>query len=390
MPLDLQALRAATPALEAVVHLDHAGSSLPSQAVHDAVLAHLERERTLGGYRAHAEARDAAEAFYPAAARMLGCAPEEVAFQPSATVAWQAALSGFGLQAGDTVLVHDAAYGTNAIAWELLARRGVTITRVPSDPDGCIALDALDVHLERAPDLVALTHIGTNSGGVQPAEAVGRRCRDAGVPFLLDACQSVGQVALDVAALPCDVLTFTGRKYLRGPRATGGLYVRQALLDRGFAPALPDLHGATWTDDGVVLDPSARRFEQFERSIAGQIGLAVALEEGNAVGWDALGTRTASLAAGLRSRLVDAGYPVHDDGRRKGGIVTFTVPGRASADVRDALRHEDVHVSASHRVSAPWHMDRRGVAHVVRASVHAVNTEEELDRLLRALDALRR
>lgn len=384
---DFLAFRRNTPALEKVLHLDHAGSSLPSLGVQHAVAQHLRREAEWGGYRAADAALDERERFYGEVARALGTTPDTIAFQPSATLAWQAALDAVRLQPGARVLVHRTAYGSNAMAFLGMP---IELVQVGSTEDGAIDLTDLERKLEGA-SLVALTHVPTGSGLVQPAEAVGRLARAAGVPYLLDACQSAGQLPLDVERIGCDLLSATGRKYLRGPRGAGVLYVRRALLDRGAQPRHLDLTGASWTPEGIVPDGSARRFETFERHVAGQIGLGVAFAEGNAIGWDVLWTRIQQLGDGLRDRLQGLpGVTVQDDGAVRGGIVTFTVEGREPNALKAALRRHDIHVSVTTAYSGRWHMEARGLASAVRASVHAVNTVEELDRFVRRIDALRR
>lgn len=387
--IDVDALRAATPTVDQILHLDHAGASLMSSTVHGAVARHLELEAAAGGYRAAYVARNELRDFYDAAAVALSGHADEIAFQPSATHAWQAALLAFRLQPGDRILVHRTAYGTNGMSFLALASTGVVIEHVASRPDGTVDLKDLERKLPGAA-LVALTHIPTGSGLIQPAAAVGALCQAAHVPFLLDACQSLGQLALDVEELGCDVLTGTGRKYLRGPRGTGLLWVRRSLLELGYAPLLPDVTGATWEPEGPVFEPSARRFETFERFTAGQIGLGVALKEANALGWPAIEARIRSLGAGLRDRLGTLrGVTVVDDGDDRGGIVTFTVDTCDPASLRDALRREDVHLSVTTAGSARWHMKARGLESALRASVHVLNTVDELDRFAEIIAANR-
>jgi selenocysteine lyase/cysteine desulfurase len=377
-------LRADTPAAADVLHLDHAGSSLPPKIVTDAVVAHLHAEARLGGYRAAREAQPALEAFYTEAATALNTGPESIAFFESATAAWQAVVAALRLKAGDRVLLHRTTYASNALAFLQLERRGVVLDWLDSTPTGEIDLDALATALERPAQLVALTHIPTGSGLVQPAEAVGALARAAGVPFLLDACQSLGQVPLDLPALGCDFLSATGRKYARGPRGTGLLAIRPDRI-AALEPAPIDLYGGTWLGGTAwEMRPDARRFECFERNFAGQIGFGVALAYGNRIGWDRISERTFALGAALRARLraLD-GVRVVDDGARQGGIVTFTAdaasPGALQA-LQSRMADDAIHVSVSNATSSAAHHAARGISAALRASVHAVNTEDELDR----------
>jgi cysteine desulfurase / selenocysteine lyase len=236
---------------------------------------------------------------------------------------------------------------------------------------------------------VCLTHVPTQSGLVNPAAEVGRLCRDAGVLFVLDACQSAGQLPLDVRALGCHVLTATGRKFLRGPRGTGFLYVQRELALQ-LEPSMLDLFAATWVGpERYEVRADTRRFEMWESDVAGRIGLGVAVD--HALGWgiDAIAARNASLAAGLRARLSEIpGVTVRDRGQQLCAITTFTVEGMRAEDVADRLRVEDINVNPSTATSAQLDLPHRGLDAVVRASVHYVTTEEELDRFTRCLAAI--
>jgi cysteine desulfurase/selenocysteine lyase len=383
--IDVAAARALTPGCEQVVHLNNAGASLPPTPVLEATLGYLRREAEIGGYEAgwEAEADGRIDRTYAAIAELIGAHPSEIAFVDSATRGWDLAVYSFPLRAGDRVVVTRAEYGANAIALlQLQARHGCTLGVIDDDADGQVDLAALDEELARGDvALVSLVHVPSQGGLVNPAAEVGARCRAARVPLVLDACQSAGQLPLDVDELGCDVLTATGRKFLRGPRGTGFVYVRSSLLER-LDPIMLDLRAATWVEPGrYEVADGARRFETWERSVAGHIGLGVAID--HALGWglDAIAARDAHLADGLRARL-DAipGVTVHDLGARRGAIVTFTVEGLTADDVSRRLREEHVNTSVSTATTAQLDLPRRGLDAVVRASVHYYNTDAELDR----------
>ena len=206
------------------------------------------------------------------------------------------------------------------------------------------------------------------------------------MPFLLDACQSVGQLPVDVDRIGCDLLSATGRKFLRGPRGTGFLYVRRSILERLDPPFL-DLHAATWTaPDRFSIRPDARRFENWERNYAATIGLGVAVDYALSWGLEAIETRVTALAAELRQRLQALdGVRVHDRGMRRCGIVTFTVDGVPAHDVQRRLAEGGVNTSVSLVQYAQLDLPQRGLPDLVRASVHYYNTEDELDRLVTAM-----
>ena len=387
MTIDVSQARADTPGCADVIHLNNAGAALPPQAVTDAMIAHLRREAAIGGYEAAAEARDAIETTYAALARMLNCQPDEIAVVDSATRAWDMAFYAFDFRPGDRILTGVAEYASNYLAFLQVARKtGAVIETIPDDVFGQLDLGALDEALraDRGPvRLIAITHVPTNGGLVNPAAGVGKLAREHGVPFLLDACQSAGQMPLDVDTLGCTMLTATGRKFLRGPRGVGFLYIDRAWAQR-LEPPLIDLHAATWiAPDRFELRGDARRFESWERNIAAHIGLGVAVNYAVDLGLDAIKERIGMLATKTRQRLEShPGLVVLDKGLAKCGIVTFLCIGEEPVETRRRLAAAGIHVSVSPRTSTRLDMDERDIDDLVRASVHYYNTEDEIERLV--------
>jgi cysteine desulfurase/selenocysteine lyase len=390
MPIDVARARAETPGASQVLHFNNAGCSLPPQPVLDAVIGYLQREATIGGYEAEAEAAPRLQATYEAVARLIGARPNEIALTDGASRAWAAAFYAIPFQPGDRILCSVAEYASNYIAFlQVAARTGAKVEVVPNDESGQLDLGALARLLDERVKLIAITHVPTSSGTVNPAEAVGRIARDAGALYLLDACQSVGQMALDVAQIGCDMLSATGRKYLRGPRGTGFLYVREAALDR-LSPLMLDHHSGIWVErDRYELAPGATRFEFFEANIATRIGLGVAAEYALAWGLPAIEERVMGLAARLREGLSSIpGVTVWDRGARLSGIVTFTVAGKEPDAVKAALLAQGINVSLPQIIAGRLDLEEKGLAKVVRASVHYYNTMEEITRFCEAIASL--
>nr|WP_067453998.1 aminotransferase class V-fold PLP-dependent enzyme [Actinomadura macra] len=375
-----------TPGCKNVAHLNNAGAALPPRPVIEALTEHLALEAAIGGYEAAEQNAAATEGFYTAVAQLIGANPDEIAYVENATRAWDMMFYAIPFAPGDRILTTTSEYSSNAIAYrQVAASKGVRVDVIPDDAEGTLSLDALDAELSRGDvRLVSLNHIPTHNGLVNPAAAVGRLCREHGVLYLLDACQSVGQLTVDVDEIGCDMLSATGRKYLRGPRGTGFLFVRRGILLM-LEPPFLDLHSATWkAPDGYEIREDARRFETWERYVAGQIALGVAARYASEVGIEAIQDRVTSLAGLLRERL--AAHPrtsVLDKGKRPSGIVTFTVDGHDPAAIKKAARERGVNVNTTSPRSQGY--DTSALPSAVRASVHYYNTEEEIDLLLTAL-----
>jgi selenocysteine lyase/cysteine desulfurase len=387
--IDVERVRADTPGCREVIHLNNAGASLPPRVVVDTVVEHLELEARVGGYAAGDMVAARNDAVYDSVASLLGAARDEIALVENATRAWDMAFYALAgsFTAGDRVLTSRAEYASNVIAFlQIAARTGARVEVVPDDDDGQLSVDALAAMLDDGVRLIAISWIPTQGGLVNPAAAVGAVARAAGIPYLLDGCQAAGQLPIDVDALGCDFLSATGRKYLRGPRGTGFLYVRREWLGV-LEPPFLDVHAARWTaGNEIVVRDDARRFESWEHSVANRLGLGAAVDYALAVGIDEITARVVDLAARLRERLVTInGLSLHDEGVERCGIVTFTIAGADPYELAARLRDQAINISVSTIDFARFDFEARGLDAVNRASVHYYNTEDELARFVAAL-----
>ena len=388
----LKQWRADTPGASERTHLNNAGAALMPSSVIRAITAHIQREALIGGYEAADEASESVQQAYRAVAGLIGAAPENVAIVENATVAFFQALSSFDFKSGDIIVTTRNDYISNQLAYLSLARRcGVVVRRAEDVAAGGVDPDSVrDLLSHPRVRLLAVTWIPTNSGLIQPVETLGEIAAAAGVPYLIDACQAVGQLPIDVRRLRCDFLSATGRKFLRGPRGIGFLYVSNRVLERGQYPLYIDMRGAGWTAaDAFELTPDARRFENWEFSDALVLGLGEAARYAAQVDVARGGARARALAARFRQELGDRpGFRVLDRGDELAAIATVEVDGWPALELVDALRTRRINTSAALREYAVIDMGAKNAASALRVSPHYYNTDAELDALFEALRSL--
>jgi selenocysteine lyase/cysteine desulfurase len=388
----LQQWRADTPGAANRIHLNNAGAALMPRPVLDAMTEHLELEMSIGGYEAAAAMRRETEAFYESVAALIGAQPHQIAFTTSATDGYNKALSAIPFERGDVLLTTTDDYVSNQIAFLQLARRfGVRVIRAANRPEGGLDVKHLAKLLDQhRPRLVAVTHVPTNSGLVQPVAEIGALCRERRILYLVDACQSAGQLHLDVEALHCDFLSATFRKFLRGPRGAGFLYVSDRVLADGLEPLFLDLHSANWSAANDYEPRSdARRFELWERPHALVLGGRAAADYAVEVGARRIEARVRQLAAQLREALQHLDeVRVLDTGPDLCGIVTFHVPGRRPGRLKAALEQRRINTSLTTLESARLDFEAKGVDWALRASPHYYNSAEELNAFVEILQDL--
>ena len=388
--LDIEALRATTPGCVNRDHLNNAGAALLSSGTIAAMTDHLQREALIGGYEAEAEAAAQIGAVYESLAELIGALPSQIALFDNSTHAWNAACYSVPLQAGDRILTGRNEYGSAVLAYLQLAQRtGAEVVVVANDDSGQLDVAALAGLIDERTKLIGLTWVPTAGGLVNPAADVGRLARAADVLYLLDATQAVGQFPIDVSAVGCDMLTGTGRKFLRGPRGTGFLYVGHRALDR-LDPFVAEIRSATW-DGGRSFTwvNGARRFETWENSYLNVVGLGAAVRQALDIGLDRIGRRSAALGARLRTGLAEIdGVTVHDLGREQCAIVTARLAGVDTGAVADALSRRGINVSTTVAEHNQFDSEVRDVHPLVRLSPHYYNTEAEIDEAVGAVAAL--
>lgn len=439
------------------VHLNHAGASPLPQCVTDRVLQHLQLEQDLGGYAAQDAVAKELEHVYEDVARLIHArSSNEIALVESATVGWTRIFYAMAQQEETRlrkdrkhlhkanqktrriILVSEAEYAANVVAvcqwardheendWMVLAiPSSKTSTQVSS---GMVDLQVLAQMLSGKyayrdttgqPEvldptniaMVCITHVPTNSGIINPVESIGdligsfnqQRQQKEGpelssILYLVDACQSVGQLVVDVQKIQCHGLVATGRKYLRAPRGTGFLYVAQELLNRNIMPSHIDHFGCPVTSvpltttytDGVQLQQesvlpfaplsSARRFEFWESNVANRLGMGEAVRYAMETGTSHIEHSILQLSVTLRRNLsMMTGIKVHHEESTKCGLVTFYCEFVSSKDLQAAMWEKGFELSVVPATSTPMDSSKTQVPDLLRASLTYFNTNKDLE-----------
>ncbi len=389
-PLQVQHLREATPGCQSgIVHFNHAGASLPSQATLDAIIEQLQREARDGPMEAGEQGAVLVEKARRAAGKLLNAPASSIAFASSGSTAWSMAFQALGpWQPGDRILVGRHEWGGNLASMELAVQAGARVEVIPCDASGAACPVALEAMLDAKVKLIDLTWLPANGGLINPAQAIGDVARRHTIPYFIDAGQAVGQVPVDVQALQCDVLKSAGRKHLRGPRGTALLYIRPDFLPH-LNPAQRDVFSAPWTAEGFDLRNDARRFETSEVSFALLAGLGNALHEINQLGIEQVWQRVSKTSARIREALRQIpGITLHNLGRTHSGLIAFNLAGWDSFELKQRLGLKRINIGANGVAYTPLDMQARGLSSVARISVSPLNTDDDIELLVKALREL--
>ncbi|MCC6725524.1 MAG: aminotransferase class V-fold PLP-dependent enzyme [Saprospiraceae bacterium] len=387
--MDILSLRNDTPGCELHNHLNNAGASLQPKPVINAIEGYLKEESLHGGYEVAAAKAQEIAGFYEATANLLNAKPQNIAFAGSATDAYFRALSSIPFEPDDVLLTTDDDYVSNQIAFLHLQKRfKVKLLRAAKLPEGGVDPQSMKEMMEQfCPKLVAVTHVPTNSGLVQDVESIGQLCKERDIWYLVDACQSAGQMPLDVNKIGCDFLSATMRKWLRGPRGAGFLYVSDLALGAGFETIFPDMAGGIWNEqDGYTIEATAKRYEQWEKNYALVLGSKVAMEYAMNLGLDKIEQQVIALANYTRQQLSNLeGVQVLDKGQKQCGIVTAHFAGKSPSQIKKALDEANIHAGIGTTVNALIDFNEKGVDWALRISPHYYNTQAEIDAAIQVL-----
>jgi len=376
-------------------YLDSAATAQKPQAVIDAVTRAIGVDYATvhrGVYSRSAEMTLAYEAARRRVAEFIGGAEEEIVFARGATEAINLVAQSWGaanLKAGDRVLLSELEHHSNIVPWQLLRDRiGFAIDVCPLTEDGRIDLDAAERMLTADHKLVAFAHVSNVLGSVLDARRAADLAHAVGAKILLDGCQAVPRIPVDVAALDCDFYAFSGHK-LYGPTGIGALWARYSILD-----AMPPWQGGGSMIDRVTFEkttyaPAPQRFEAGTPAIVETIGLAAACDYVDAIGLEAIHAHEARLVAQLREALRGKNDVTVFGPEDAAGIVSFALDGVHPHDLGTILDEEGVAIRAGHHCAQPL-MEHLGVPATARASFGIYSDEDDVAALLRGIERTKR
>lgn len=390
MALNLNKIYSDTPGKKNVIHLNNAGAALMPISVIDTQISHINLEADIGGYEAMAAMSDKIDNTYNSVAKLIGADADEIAIVENATVGWAMAFYAIDFKKGDRILTVEAEYISNYLAYlHIAAQKGIHIDIIPSGDDGALNLDQLEDMIDEKVKLISATHVPTNSGLVNDIELLGEIAARHNILYLVDACQSVGQMAIDVKKIKCDILTATSRKYLRGPRGVGFLYVKKLVINK-LHPPIIDLRGAKWISDSEYkLRDDAKRFENWENNYAAILGFGAAVDYALDLGLDNIQNRVLELANYLRNKLSNVnGVTPHILNKHQCGITTFYVENIDASSIVAALREKGINCSVSSPDSTLLDATKNKLPDLIRASVHYYNDQQEIDKFIDVLKGI--
>ncbi len=380
--IDIESIREDTPNCENIIHFNNAGCSLMPGIVSSQLFKYLHQEQEIGGYETEKKWRDQLNQFYSSAAKLISCNSDEISFCESNTRGWQQFFYSVDLSPGDTIITTRGDYGSNIVAYiQAKKHKGVNVEFIETDDNGDLDLTHLESLINESTKLISVSHIPTACGIVNSAEKIGEIAAKYNVPYLLDACQSVGHVHIDVKKIRCTALTTTGRKYLRGPRGTGFLFVSRDYFENAQPANLEQQSVKLYSDDSYDLLDSARRFENFECHFAGKLALKEAMDYAIGIGTESIQARILEISKFCREQLSEiSGVTVHDQGAIQCGIVTFSIEGQSPAITREQLSKHGINIWISIGSGSLVDFQHRGLESVARASLHYYNTVEEVEK----------
>lgn len=402
---DVDLARQETFGCHRLIHLDNAGAALPPDCVTETYIAALQEEAEIGSYRSARKQTAALRQTYAELAQLLNCHVSEIALVESGSRAWDLSFSMIQLAPGSVIVTTEYEYANNYIMMLRAARQcNCRIEFIRLDEGGDISLSHLSELIDawgKDIRVISVTHVPTHNAIINPVEKIGQLIRSAKTSgaladtavYMVDACQSVGQMPVDVQNIRCDVLTICSRKFLRGPRGVAAIYFRKETLDREIAsnnaePTFLNIPGFTWVQEhSYEMRRDGRCFETWESNYSAKTAFGRAINYYMAR--DPIGVEryVTGLAAHLRKVLRNVnGVSLTDVGANKSALVTFSMKGLPANGILHELEANNINVSIIDRRTAHINMNKRQQHFLLRSAVHYYNTKDEVEKFAQLID----
>ncbi len=365
------------------INFNNAGSSRPYKEVNQEIKKYLDIEQLLGGYHAAKMFEKKLDKFYTNLSKLINCNENEISFLQSSTVAWNLFLNSINLKKNDNIVIFDNEYGSNHIFY---IKKEIKITVIPINNFGEINLDELNKQINKHTKCVCVCHIASQCGNIVPIEEIGRTIKNINpeIYYIVDACQSVGQINLDVKKIKCDVLVGSGRKYLRGPRGTGFIFLNNKIRPR-ITPLILDMNNAKFNFNNLRVN-NRRVFENFEYSPALKVGLSKAIEKINKFGVNKSENIIKRKSILLRKKLKNfKQISFFENLNFISGINTLRIKNINVNYIHKYLLSKKILCSVSSFDASPLYFKKKKIHSVIRISLHEYNKISEINYLVKCL-----
>lgn len=377
------------------MYFNNAGAGLMSKGTYETLTNHMEIEMNVGAYKAAAIKSDAVNNFYLLAAKLLNAgSKDEIAFIDSASRGWNLIIYGLDIKESDVIVTLSSEYGTNLLTiYDIAKRTHCGIKVIQCDNEGNFSLDDVDQALQSGGTILAVSHVAAQGSIVNPVVELGILAQKYDAIYIVDGCQAVGQIKVDVQQINCCAYVTAGRKWLRGPRGTGILYVRRNAPIR--TPQI-DLASADLVFDelGTVVDvkvrDDAKQFELWEKSTSSLLGLANAIQEYMDYGIDTAEQEICAKANYIRSFVVSNQHlALVGSENSSTGVVGFYIKDpKQEKKVKELIEKENFIISYVCDWDCPTFFPQNGVQYIFRISPHYYTSNDDIQAICNLIQRL--
>jgi selenocysteine lyase/cysteine desulfurase len=367
----------------AITHLNAAGAGLMPECVVAAIKSHLDLEARRGVHWAAADAGSAIEETRLLAGRLMGVAPTHLAFGEQASRLWALAFASMPLKRGDRILIARNDWGGNILnAVRRAAASGAEVIRLPMTEQGRIDVEQAKALVDERTVAISVSAVASSFGLRQPVEALGSIARPEACLYFVDGAQAAGQFELTLPGASADIMVAPGRKWLRGGRGQAMMALSDRALRRLVQPIIVDQGAGVWCpDDGFLSREDGRRFEAWEFSAAGRLGLRASLQELDRIGLANVRAHNFEKLRRLRTNLRDIpGLTVFEDEDAGAAFLTFQHTSLSADTIVEELAMRGIAIASVGLDYARWELEARGLERIVRVAPHIYSSEDDIGR----------